>query len=131
MQQNNNIPKLPNDIIFYILKMNRLEEGKRVQKVIKNKQQNNPHIKAIEDGYKPKNVWKDIYTNYIITELRDLGMNYRINEARDDYIFYDTFDMGAKYYLYKTYKIRFEDWLCFKDKPKHIKTPNWFEEDDY
>jgi hypothetical protein len=48
-----NIPKLPNDIIFYILKLKRLKEGERIQKSIKNKQLNiKEYGELFEDPYK-------------------------------------------------------------------------------
>ena len=103
-----NIPKLPNDIIFYILKLKRLKEGERIQKSIKNKQQNSFMICAMKNGYEPENVCKEIMTYDVLSEI------------------YAMEDRKAMDILYNIYRERYENWIVFKeDKPKKLICPNW------
>jgi len=101
----NNIPKLPNDIIFYILKLKRLKEGERIQKCIKNS--NKSLIEYCEDIADEKHPVYKIAFNYCI-----------------DFIYKE--DREAKYILYDIYKERYERWIVWQeDKPKKLKCPNW------
>ena len=101
----NNIPKLPNDMIFYILKLKRLKEGEKIQKVIKN---SNKSLREYCEKYADETLpyWK-------------IAFNYCISD------FYVE-DRKSKYILYNIYRERYENWIVFgDDKPKKLKCPNW------
>lgn len=133
---NNNIPKLPNDIIFYILKLNRLEKSKNIQKkLLKESKVMRETIKEEypEDYGIPKdyNWWKQPMGD-VICELYNLQHTLFYGSDEEDYdngnaSLVRWCDQKGKDYLYQIYRERWHEWIYFNKKPKGLKKPNWME----